>query len=124
MEAPARFSQSAAGGLLQPEGPIKGTAQVIRLLRSGEGGNPGSVWFEEEQGDVADVVQLRKGPTFWRVQAGDDETDAAFVFRLERVDHSLELTAEASARVMDLYHNVLPLPNGRKVRVFGLKSHP
>ncbi len=89
----------------------------MRLLDPGEGGDFCAIRFEEEQGDLAGVVEFGKQSSLPGGQVGYKEDDPAFIFGFERVDHSLQFTAGASTGVMHLHHYIFPFTDQGQVAV-------
>ena len=86
-------------------------SQKIRILNPRQFVNPGSVRFEKKESYLITVVHFCKDPSLLGCEICHQKSDSVFEFGFERVDHPLQFTTGASARVMDLNHNVCSLTN-------------
>ena len=102
----------------QFEDPCKYLPQKFCILDSRKFMDPGSVGIEKKQGDPSTVIHFRKNSPLLGCKIGDQKSDPVIEFRFERVDHSLQLTAGSSTRVMNLNHDICSLSNLSKVVIF------
>ena len=102
----------------QFEDPGKYLSQKLCILNSRQFMNPGSVGVEKKQSDPSTVIHFRKNSPLLGCKIGDQKSDPVIEFRFERVDHSLQLTAGSSTRVMNLNHYIRSLSNQSKVVIF------
>ena len=100
------------------EDPGKNLSQKFCILDSRQFMYPGSVRIEKKQGDPSTVIHFRKNSPLLVCKIGDQKSDSVIEFRFERVDHSLQLTAGSSTRVMNLNHYICSLSNQGKVVIF------
>lgn len=102
----------------QFEDPGKYLPQKFCILDSRQFMDPGSVGIEKKQSDPSTVIHFRKNSPLLGCKIGDQKSDPVIEFRFERVDHSLQLTAGSSTRVMNLNHYIRSLSNQGKVVIF------
>ena len=102
----------------QFEDPGKYLPQKFCILDSRQLMDPGSVGIEKKQSDSSTIIHFRKNSPLLGCKIGDQKSDPVIEFRFERVDHSLQLTAGSSTRVMNLNHYIRSLSYQSKVVIF------
>ncbi len=102
----------------QFEDPGKYLSQKFCILDPRQFMDPGSVGVEKKQRDPSTIIHFRKNSPLLSCKIRDQKSDPVIEFRFERVDHSLQLTAWSSTRVMNLNQHIRSLSNQSKVMIF------